>query len=46
MGDPVAKPGTTVQITMPAMGESVTEGVVLEGLKHVGDRVEVDEPLV
>ena len=37
---------TTVQITMPAMGESVTEGTVLEWLKQVGDRVEADEPLV
>ena len=37
---------TTVQITMPAMGESVTEGTVLEWLKAVGDRVEADEPLV
>ncbi|HEX2072106.1 MAG TPA: biotin/lipoyl-containing protein, partial [Thermoleophilaceae bacterium] len=42
----MAAPGTTVQITMPAMGESVTEGVVLEWLKQVGDRVEVDEGLV
>jgi multifunctional 2-oxoglutarate metabolism enzyme len=42
----MAAPGTTVQITMPAMGESVTEGVVLEWLKQVGDRVELDEPLV
>jgi multifunctional 2-oxoglutarate metabolism enzyme len=37
---------TTVQITMPQMGESVTEGTVLEWLKQVGDRVEADEPLV
>jgi 2-oxoglutarate decarboxylase len=42
----MAAPGTTVQITMPAMGESVTEGVVLEWLKQVGDPVAVDEPLV
>jgi len=42
----MAAPGTTVQITMPAMGESVTEGIVLEWLKQVGDRVEVDEGLV
>src|SRR5436309_16114365 len=38
--------GTTVQITMPAMGESVTEGTVLEWRKQVGDHVEKDEPLV
>src|ERR687896_1818504 len=37
---------TTVQISMPQMGESVTEGTVLGWLKAVGDRVEVDEPLV
>ena len=37
---------TTVQITMPQMGESVTEGTVLEWLKQVGDRVERDEGLV
>src|SRR2546423_163018 len=37
---------TTVQITMPAMGESVTDGTVLEWRKQVGDRVELDEPLV
>src|SRR3954466_7859617 len=37
---------TTVQITMPQMGESVTEGTVLEWHKQVGDRVEADERLV
>ena len=37
---------TTVQITMPAMGESVTEGTVLGWLKQVGEAVEADEPLV
>ena len=37
---------TTVQIVMPAMGESVTEGVVLGWLKEIGDTVELDEPLV
>jgi multifunctional 2-oxoglutarate metabolism enzyme len=31
---------------MPQMGESVTEGTILEWLKQVGDRVEVEEPLV
>src|SRR3989442_14826158 len=38
--------GTTVQITMPEMGESVTEGTILEWLKQVGDQVEVDEGIV
>ncbi len=37
---------TTAQITMPAMGESVTEGIVLGWLKGVGDAVTADEPLV
>src|SRR3954466_7270805 len=37
---------TTVQITLPAMGESVTEGTVLEWRKEVGDHVEADEPIV
>src|SRR4051812_18016978 len=37
---------TTVQITMPQMGESVTEGTILDWHKQVGDRVEADEPLV
>ena len=31
---------------MPALGESVTEGTVTRWLKQVGDRVEVDEPLL
>src|SRR5947208_2123469 len=38
--------GTTVQITMPEMGESVTEGTVLEWLKQVGDEVQADEGLL
>src|SRR5574342_649627 len=35
-----------VSVTMPRLGESVTEGTVTRWLKRVGDRVEVDEPLV
>ena len=38
--------GTTVQITMPEMGESVTEGTILEWLKQVGDEVEAEEGIV
>src|SRR4051812_34929001 len=38
--------GTTVQIRMPEMGESVTEGTILEWLKQVGDEVEADEGIV
>src|SRR2546423_4718997 len=37
---------TTIQITLPAMGESVTEGTILEWLKKVGDEVEADEGIV
>src|SRR5881227_529517 len=37
---------TTTQVTMPAMGESVTEGTVLEWHKQEGDKVEADEVLV
>ncbi|MGP9681251.1 2-oxoglutarate dehydrogenase, E2 component, dihydrolipoamide succinyltransferase [Brachybacterium sp. AOP3-A1-3] len=33
-------------VTMPALGESVTEGTVTRWLKAVGDTVEVDEPLL
>ncbi|CAB4938895.1 unannotated protein [freshwater metagenome] len=37
---------TTVQVTLPAMGESVTEGTVLEWHKAEGDTVEAAETLV
>ena len=33
-------------VPLPALGESVTEGTVSRWLKQVGDRVEMDEPLV
>ncbi|MDH6533047.1 pyruvate dehydrogenase E2 component (dihydrolipoamide acetyltransferase) [Aurantimicrobium minutum] len=33
-------------VSLPALGESVTEGTVTRWLKNVGDRVEVDEPLL
>ncbi len=33
-------------VQMPALGESVTEGTVTRWLKHEGDTVEVDEPLL
>lgn len=36
----------TVSVTLPALGESVTEGTVTRWLKQVGDRVEADEPLL
>jgi 2-oxoglutarate dehydrogenase E1 component len=37
---------TTVQVTLPHMGESVTEGTVLQWHKQEGERVEADEVLV
>src|SRR3954453_3381549 len=37
---------STVQVTLPQMGESVTEGTVLEWHKQAGDHVEADETLV
>jgi 2-oxoglutarate dehydrogenase E2 component (dihydrolipoamide succinyltransferase) len=33
-------------VNLPALGESVTEGTVTRWLKNVGDRIEVDEPLL
>jgi len=42
-GAPIAG-GTTV--TMPALGESVTEGTVTRWLKAEGDQIAVDEPLL
>ncbi len=38
--------GEATSVTMPELGESVTEGTVTRWLKNVGDKVEVDEPLV
>ncbi|MBT2875594.1 2-oxoglutarate dehydrogenase, E2 component, dihydrolipoamide succinyltransferase [Streptomyces sp. McG7] len=35
-----------VSVTLPALGESVTEGTVTRWLKSVGDTVEADEPLL
>jgi 2-oxoglutarate dehydrogenase E1 component len=37
---------STIEVTLPAMGESVTEGTILEWHKQEGDPVEVDEVLV
>jgi multifunctional 2-oxoglutarate metabolism enzyme len=38
--------GAEVEIVMPAMGESVTEGVVLEWHKQPGDAIDQDETIV
>ena len=41
-----ATPSTGTVITMPALGESVSEGTVTRWLKNVGDSVAVDEALL
>ena len=38
--------GATVEIVVPTMGESVTEGTIAKWLKGVGDTVAVDESIV
>ena len=38
-----AAPG--VEVTMPQMGESITEGTITKWLKNVGDTVQRDEPI-
>lgn len=43
---PAASGGEGHEVTLPALGESVTEGTVTRWLKAVGDSVEVDEPLL
>lgn len=45
---PSSSPSTSagVVVTMPALGESVTEGTVTRWLKNVGDSVAVDEALL
>src|SRR5713101_8138793 len=36
----------SVSVSMPQLGESVTEGTVTRWLKHEGDHVAADEPLL
>ncbi|MEJ0014452.1 MAG: 2-oxoglutarate dehydrogenase, E2 component, dihydrolipoamide succinyltransferase [Actinomycetota bacterium] len=43
---PAAAQTGGVVVTMPALGESVTEGTVTRWLKNVGDTITVDEPLL
>ena len=38
--------GEGEEVTLPALGESVTEGTVTRWLVEVGDEVEVDQPLL
>jgi len=42
----MAVDASTIQVVMPAMGDSVAEGTVLEWHKQEGDSIEVDETLV
>ncbi|SNR45977.1 2-oxoglutarate dehydrogenase E2 component [Haloechinothrix alba] len=43
---PATSGGGGTPVTLPELGESVTEGTVTRWLKQEGDRVEVDEPLL
>ncbi|MDQ3130401.1 MAG: 2-oxoglutarate dehydrogenase, E2 component, dihydrolipoamide succinyltransferase, partial [Acidobacteriota bacterium] len=36
----------SVEVVMPQMGESITEGTISKWLKAVGDKIERDEPLL
>jgi 2-oxoglutarate dehydrogenase E2 component (dihydrolipoamide succinyltransferase) len=38
--------GDTVEVVMPQMGESITEGTVSKWLKAVGDKIDKDEALL
>jgi 2-oxoglutarate dehydrogenase E1 component len=44
--EPEAGSGTVIEIEMPAMGESVSEGTILEWAKSPGDAVQEDETIV
>ena len=49
VAQPVAAPaasGSTVNVLLPQLGESVTEGTITRWLKNVGDKVSVDEAIV
>jgi 2-oxoglutarate dehydrogenase E2 component (dihydrolipoamide succinyltransferase) len=37
--------GQTTTVTMPELGESITEGTITRWLKQEGDQVEADEPM-
>lgn len=43
---PASASGNAVEVAMPQMGESITEGTVSKWLKSVGDSIEKDEPLL
>ena len=39
-------PAAGTEVTLPALGESVTEGTISRWLKSIGETVEADEPLL
>ncbi len=43
---PAAQPAGIVEVLLPQLGESVTEGTITRWLKNVGDAVSVDEAIV
>src|SRR3954453_20517960 len=44
--EPLTAEEKTIEIEMPAMGEPVSEGTILEWAKEPGDHVDVDETIV
>ena len=38
--------GTVVEVVMPQMGVSVSEGTITRWLRNVGDTIAADEPLL
>ena len=49
VAQPVAAPaasGSPVNVLLPQLGESVTEGTITRWLKNVGDKVSIDEAIV
>lgn len=43
--EPVAEVQAGTEVTMPQMGESITEGTITKWLKNIGDMVARDEPI-
>ncbi len=44
--EPAQEDGEEVEVVMPKMGESITEGTVIAWYKDIGDEIEVDETLL
>ncbi|MCW3001541.1 MAG: 2-oxoglutarate dehydrogenase, subunit, partial [Conexibacter sp.] len=42
----MAVEAATIEVTLPVMGESVTEGTILEWHKQEGETIEADEIIV